>query len=76
MHNFNDDGGAVFRRDAEFVYGHLCPALDRMKATCCDVVSLLSLALIDRCSAKRAVTWSFLDARDYNLIKEANAFLS
>jgi hypothetical protein len=63
MHNFNDDGGAVFRRDAEFVYGHhLLSSRQNESNLFATWFRLLSLALIDRCSAMQAVTWSFLDA--------------
>ena len=63
IHNFNDDGGAVFRRDAEFVYGHqLLSSRQNESNLFATWFRLLSLALIDRGSAMQAVKWSFLDA--------------
>jgi hypothetical protein len=63
LFNFNADGGAVFRRDQELVYGHAlmssAPNESNMFATW---FRLLSLALIDSAKLRPDKKWNFLKA--------------
>jgi hypothetical protein len=63
IYNFNDDGGAVFRRDEGFVYGHQVLSSRKNESNLFATwFRLLSLALIDTGSPMQEVKWSFLDA--------------
>ncbi|MEM4217915.1 MAG: class I SAM-dependent methyltransferase [Candidatus Methanomethylicaceae archaeon] len=68
LFNFNRDGGAVFRRHEEFVYGH---PLMRSKKNESSVFAtwfrLLSIAIMDCMSSEPTLTWNFLEAPGYQL---------
>jgi hypothetical protein len=66
LFNFNPDGGAVFRRDQELVYGHaLMSSASNESNIFATWFRLLSLALIDNAKPVPNKSWSFLKAPGY-----------
>jgi predicted O-methyltransferase YrrM len=68
LFNFNRDGGAVFRRDALFEYGHpLMTSHANESSIFATWFRLLSIALIDTINSGNCQQWRFLDAPGYQI---------
>lgn len=68
LSNFNEDGGAVFRRDEEFLYGHpLMRSGINESSIFATWFRLLSIGVIDSFYSQPGITWRFLDAPGYQL---------
>jgi predicted O-methyltransferase YrrM len=63
LYNFNSDGGAVFRRDAGFVYGHpLLSSGPNESSIFATWFRMLSLALMNTVQPIEKIKWTFLNA--------------
>jgi predicted O-methyltransferase YrrM len=77
LFNFNSDGGAVFRRDAEFVYGHaLLSSRPNESSIFATWFRMLSLALMNTVQERtQRAKWTFLNAPGYQF-NPAHIFVS